>query len=74
MESGFSRRIHPQCSLVALITNMLAILTNTVVGLIARQGRTNLAEARREFTYRVERAFSFLLNFHAPTFKQRGSL
>jgi predicted transposase YbfD/YdcC len=38
--------------------HVLAILNNTVVGLIARQGRTNLAEARREFAYQVERAFS----------------
>ena len=38
--------------------HMLAILTNTVVGLIARQGRTNLAEARSECTYQVERAFA----------------
>ena len=37
--------------------HLLAILNNIVVGLIARQGRTNLAEARREFTYQLERAF-----------------
>jgi hypothetical protein len=29
--------------------HLLAILNNTVVGLVARQGRTNVAEARREF-------------------------
>lgn len=37
---------------------LLAILNNIVVGLVARQGRTNLAEARCEFAYQVERAFS----------------
>jgi predicted transposase YbfD/YdcC len=38
--------------------HLLAILNNTVVGLVARQGRVNLAEARREFAYQLERAFS----------------
>ena len=38
--------------------HLLAILNNIVVGLVARQGRANLAEARREFAYQVERAFS----------------
>jgi hypothetical protein len=38
--------------------HLLAILNNIVVGLVARQDRTNLAEARREFAYQVERAFS----------------
>jgi hypothetical protein len=28
------------------------------VGLVARQGSTNLAEARREFAYQLERAFA----------------
>jgi predicted transposase YbfD/YdcC len=37
---------------------VFAILNNIVVGLVARQGRANLAEARREFAYQVERAFS----------------
>ena len=37
---------------------LLAILNNTVVGLVARQDYANLAEARREFAYQVERAFS----------------
>jgi predicted transposase YbfD/YdcC len=38
--------------------HLLAILNNTVVGLVARQGSPNLAEARREFAYHLERAFS----------------
>jgi predicted transposase YbfD/YdcC len=38
--------------------HLLAILNNTVVGLVARQGSSNLAEARREFAYQLERAFS----------------
>ena len=38
--------------------HMLAILNNTVVGLVARQGSTNLAEARREFAYQLERALA----------------
>ncbi len=38
--------------------HLLVILNNTVVGLVARQGRVNLAEARREFAYQLERAFS----------------
>lgn len=37
---------------------MLAILNNIVVGLVARQGKTNLAEARREFAYHLERALA----------------
>jgi predicted transposase YbfD/YdcC len=40
--------------------HLLAILNNIVVGLVARQGRANLAEARREFAYQLERAFSSL--------------
>jgi hypothetical protein len=38
--------------------HLLAILNTIVVGLVAGQGRTNLAEARREFAYQLERAFS----------------
>ncbi len=38
--------------------HLFAILNNIVVGLVARQGRPNLAEARREFAYQLERAFS----------------
>ncbi len=38
--------------------HLLAILNNTVVGLVARQGSTNLAEARREFAYQLERALA----------------
>jgi hypothetical protein len=38
--------------------HLLAILNNAVVGLVARQGSTNLAEARREFAYQRERALA----------------
>lgn len=38
--------------------HVLAILNNIVVGLIARQGKTNLAEARREFAYHLGRALA----------------
>jgi predicted transposase YbfD/YdcC len=37
---------------------VLAILNNIVVGLVARQGKSNLAEARREFAYQLERALA----------------
>lgn len=37
---------------------VLAILNNIVVGLVARQGKTNLAEARREFAYHLERTLA----------------
>ncbi len=30
---------------------LLAVLNNTVLGLLARQGVTNVAEARRQFAY-----------------------
>lgn len=38
--------------------HVLAILNNIVVGLVAHQGKTNLAEARREFAYHLERALA----------------
>ncbi|HEY6540692.1 MAG TPA: ISAs1 family transposase [Ktedonobacteraceae bacterium] len=38
--------------------HVLALLNNIVVGLVARQGKTNLAEARREFAYHLERALA----------------
>ena len=38
--------------------HLLAILNNTVIGLVARQGSTNLAQARREFAYQLERALA----------------
>ena len=38
--------------------HVLAILNHSVVGLVARQGTTNLAEARREFAYHHERALA----------------
>ncbi len=37
---------------------MLAILNNTVLGLLARQGETNVAHARREFAYHFEKALA----------------
>lgn len=37
--------------------HLLAILNNTVVG-GAQQGSTNLAEARREFAYQLEKTFA----------------
>jgi hypothetical protein len=46
---------------------VLAILNNTVVGLIARQGRTNLAEARREFARSGWRELSPLLPLNGRT-------
>jgi len=38
---------------------MLAVLNNIVLGLFARQGATNVAEARREFAYHLDRALAF---------------
>jgi predicted transposase YbfD/YdcC len=38
--------------------HVFAILNNIVVGLVARQGKTNLAQARREFAYYLERALA----------------
>ena len=35
---------------------MLAVLNNTVLGLLARQRATNIAHARREFAYHLEKA------------------
>ena len=40
--------------------HLLAILNNTVIGLMARQGRTNLAEVRREFAYQFDQALATL--------------
>jgi predicted transposase YbfD/YdcC len=40
---------------------MLAVLNNTVLGLVARQGETNLAHARREFAYHFDRALASLV-------------
>ncbi len=39
---------------------MLAVLNNTVLGLLARQGTTNIAHARREFAYHLEKALARL--------------
>jgi predicted transposase YbfD/YdcC len=39
---------------------MLAVLNNTVLGLFARQGETNIAHARREFAYHLEKALASL--------------
>jgi predicted transposase YbfD/YdcC len=41
--------------------HLLAILNNTVVGLMARQSRTNLAELRREFAYQFDQALTTLV-------------
>jgi len=40
---------------------MLAVLNNTVLGLFARQGASNVAEARREFAYHFDRALASLV-------------
>jgi predicted transposase YbfD/YdcC len=40
---------------------MLAILNNIVLGLFAKQGETNVAHARREFAYYLERALARLV-------------
>jgi predicted transposase YbfD/YdcC len=40
---------------------MLAVLNNTVLGLFARQGATNVAEARRAFAYHFDRALASLV-------------
>jgi len=52
---------------------VLAILNNIVVGLVARQGKTNLAEARRKFAYQLERDFSSLAALGA-LFSRRTTL
>jgi predicted transposase YbfD/YdcC len=41
--------------------HLLALLNNTVVGLMARQGSTNLAELRREFAYQFDQALATLV-------------
>jgi predicted transposase YbfD/YdcC len=40
---------------------MLAVLNNTVLGLFARQGETNIAQARRAFAYHLEKALASLV-------------
>jgi predicted transposase YbfD/YdcC len=40
---------------------MLAVLNNTVLGLLARQGVTNVAEARRAFAYHFDQALATLV-------------
>jgi predicted transposase YbfD/YdcC len=40
---------------------MLAVLNNTVLGLLARQGVTNVAHARREFAYHFDKALAALV-------------
>ncbi len=40
---------------------MLAVLNNTVLGLFARQGQTNIAHARREFAYHFDKALASLV-------------
>jgi predicted transposase YbfD/YdcC len=39
---------------------MLAVLNNTVLGLLARQGETNVAHARRAFAYHFDKALAAL--------------
>jgi hypothetical protein len=39
---------------------MLAVLNNTVLGLLARQGETNVAQARRIFAYHFDRFLATL--------------
>ncbi len=36
--------------------HLLAVLNNTALGVLARKGVTNVAEARREFAYQVDTA------------------
>ncbi len=43
------------------IPQMLAVLNNTVLGLFARQGETNIAHARRESAYHLEKALARLV-------------
>ena len=40
---------------------MLAILNNIVLGLFARQGETNVAQARRDFAYHLDKALTRLI-------------
>ena len=40
---------------------MLAVLNNTVLGLFARQGQTNVAHPRRAFAYHFDRALASLV-------------
>jgi len=40
---------------------MLAVLNNTVLGLLARQGETNIAHARRAFAYHFDKALAALV-------------
>jgi hypothetical protein len=40
---------------------MLAVLNNTVLGLFARLGANNVAEARRAFAYHFDRALAVLV-------------
>jgi len=40
---------------------MLAVLNNTVLGLFAKQGQTNIAHARRAFAYHFDKALASLV-------------
>ncbi len=40
---------------------MLAVLNNTMLGLFARQGESNVAYARRAFAYHFDKAFATLV-------------
>jgi hypothetical protein len=40
--------------------HLLAMLSNTVLGVLARQGVSNVAEERRQFAYQIDRALHSL--------------
>jgi hypothetical protein len=40
--------------------HLLAVLNNTALGVLSRQGVTHVAEARREFAYPVDKALHSL--------------
>ena len=50
------REDHSQLCMVHA-PQVLSTLTTIVVRLVARQGKTNVAEARHEFAHQLERAF-----------------
>ena len=40
---------------------LLAVLNNTVLGLFAQHRETNIAQARREFAYHLDKALALLV-------------
>jgi hypothetical protein len=52
-------RIIPNCAW-DMLPSSLPRLHNTALGLLARQGVTNVAQARREFTYQFDKALHLL--------------